>query len=111
MTTVSPAWGGEFEDGQRGPAGADHRHGLIGIQCFRDLVDTLQRGEREFGVAAAGQAKVSDHEAAQPPLGHAGPDLVDHAGDLAARRHRQRGHGPRPGLTPADDRVEQVHPG
>ena len=64
------------------------------------------------GVAAARLAEVGDRPAAEPGRVDALPHRVDHAGDLAARRHRQVGERERAaGRAGADRRVEQVDPG
>lgn len=100
---------GELEDPHDRTAGADHGDGLREVEVFGDLVDAVDVGDGEFGVASGGEAEVGDHALAEPQGGHALAEGLDDPGDLAAGDGGQFGRpGQRTLLPLAQGGVQEV---
>ena len=60
---------GELEDPHRRTARSDHGYGLGEVQVLRYLVQAVDVGDGEFGVASGREAEVGDDPPAEPVRG------------------------------------------
>lgn len=103
---------GELQDSHRRTARADHGDGLREVQALGDLVDAVDIGDGQFGVAAGREAEVGDHALAEPQRRDTLAEGLDDTGDLAAGDGGQgRGFGRGPSHALAQGGVEEVDSG